>query len=273
MKNRISTAEPTNWESSQQKVEAVLAKTLEDNTVYNENLTEKYQHEWRLGNPHQFMAYTTWLEEIGDIQGKEVLDLASGAGDSSRMLAEQGAKVVGVEISEHMFNNAKSQDNVSYILADASIPKQYWERPFDKVVAAFFLNYASSLEKLEGMLKNVALNLQPNEQFVTITISPEHPIVESGKHISHSTQRKGEPFVDWAEIHATLRTKEGEKICDFDSYYRTKQTYEKLLQENGFRDIQWIELRMYDEWKKLENWEDIEKKNMLVIIKATKDTI
>jgi hypothetical protein len=66
-----------------------------------------------------------------------------------------------------------------------------------------------------------------------------------------------------------LRTQEGEKICDFNGTYWTKETYERLLKKNGFKDIQWIELRMHDKGKKLENWEDIEKKNMLVIVKAT----
>jgi ubiquinone/menaquinone biosynthesis C-methylase UbiE len=147
--------------------------------IYNENLTKNYQNEGRLGNPHQFMAYATWLREIGSIKDKRVLDLACGSGDSSRMLADKGANVVGVDISETMLDIAKSKnDGILYILADASSPKKYSEQPFDKVVGAFLFNYASSIEKLDGMLRNVADNLKSGEEFTTITISPEHPIIK-----------------------------------------------------------------------------------------------
>jgi ubiquinone/menaquinone biosynthesis C-methylase UbiE len=156
-----------------------IAKTLEAPITYNKDLSKEYQNPERLENPHQFMAYTTRLKEIGNIHNKTVLDLACGSGDSSEMLIKEGAKeVVGIEISESMLNNTTQNNKITYILADASIPKPYRKEPFDKVVGAFLLNYASSLEKLKGMLKNVAKNLKKNEQFITITISPDHPIVE-----------------------------------------------------------------------------------------------
>lgn len=239
--------------------------------IYNENLTKNYQNEGRLGNPHQFMAYATWLREIGSIKDKRVLDLACGSGDSSRMLADKGANVVGVDISETMLDIAKSKnDGILYILADASSPKKYSEQPFDKVVGAFLFNYASSIEKLDGMLRNVADNLKSGEEFTTITISPEHPIIKPWKHISHSTEWKGKPFVDGAGIETTLRTQDGEKICDFRSFYWTRETYENLFIKNGFKDVKYIELKMHNEGKILDNWQEIEKQNMLVVIKATK---
>ena len=176
MKEILDNLLPSKEKRLSQKIE--IANTLE-NPVYNPSLSKEYQDEWRLWNPHQFMAYKTLLDEVGSIEGQDVLDLACGSGDSSRILAEKGAHVVGVDISRDMigFANQKKDKYIEYLLADASLPVQYKEFRFDKVVAAFLLNYANSVEKLNGMLKNVALNLESWSEFVTITISPDHPIV------------------------------------------------------------------------------------------------
>ena len=246
------------------------------NNPYNKELSDKYKLKYRPDHPHQFMAYSTWLEEIGDIKGLKVLDLACGSGTSSRMLAEKGSFVVGVDISESMLEEARktesdNQMGIEYIHADTSVAQKYKEEPFDIVVAAFMLHYASSQEMFEGFLRNVAINLKPGGRFVTINLSPEHPVVESGKGISHSSKWVGEPFKNGSIIEVVLWTKDNEEICTLTEYHRSKENYEKTLQKVGLNNIKWVELRMHEEGKKLDNWRELEKRNMLVVLEAIKE--
>jgi ubiquinone/menaquinone biosynthesis C-methylase UbiE len=242
---------------------------------YDEELSRKYNSDYRFDHPHQFMAYSTWLEEIGDIKGKKVLDLACGGGTSTRMLSDHGACVVGVDISEAMLRVAlqKEKDNPAgnkYILADASVPELYSEEKFDMVVAAFMLHYANNLEMLKGFVKNIALNLNSGGRFVSINMSPVHPILLPGKDLSGSSKWLDEPFKDGTRLEVILWSGENKPILTLTDYHWSKETYEEVFKEAGLMNIQWTELRMHEEGKKLKNWKEIEKKNMLVIISATK---
>lgn len=242
---------------------------------YNEELSKKYNSDYKFDHPHQFMAYSTWLNEIGDVKGKKILDLACGSGISSRMLSDKGAEVVGVDISQPMLEVAKQRESADpagnkYILADAAIPELYSRGQFDLVVAAFLLHYADSIDVLDGFMQNISLNLKPGGKFVSINISPDHPIVSPGKNISHSSVWLDKPFSDGSRLEVTLWDQQDKLICKLIDYYWSKATYEASLKRAGLDNIRWTEIKMHEDGKSLENWEKLEKQNMLVVIRATK---
>jgi 2-polyprenyl-3-methyl-5-hydroxy-6-metoxy-1,4-benzoquinol methylase len=246
------------------------------NNPYDKKLSDQYSSKYRFDHPHQFMAYSTWLQEIGDIKGKRILDLACGSGTSSRMLAERGAHVTGIDISESMLALAKKEEtdhpmNINYILGDASLPKLYANETFDMVVAAFLLHYASSRKMLDGILQNVSLNLKPGGRFVTINLNPEHPIISPGENISHSSKWLDKPFADGSRIEVILWTKENEQICTLTDYHWSTKTYEESLAHAELESAKWINVRMHEEGKTLPNWKELEKNNMLVILEAIKN--
>ncbi len=159
---------------------------------YNHILSLKYNNGKLTDNPHQLKAYETWLKTIGQVSGLRVLDLACGAGYSSRLLAKNGAEAYGVDVSKEMLAVAIEQERleplgIDYVQADASIPQKYRPEPFDKVVAAFLLHYAPNLQVLEGFLSNISTNLKVGGEFVGINLSPDHPVIERKKGISHSS--------------------------------------------------------------------------------------
>jgi len=245
------------------------------NNPYDQNLSDRYSSKYRFDHPHQFMAYSTWMEEIGDIRGEKVLDLACGSGTGTRMLSERGADVVGVDISESMLALAKKEETdrpmeIQYILADASVPKLYTDKAFDIVTSAFMLHYADSREMLDGFLKNISINLKPVGKFVAINMSPDHPIVLPGENISHSSKWLDEPFKDSSRIEVKLWTKKNEEICTLTDYHWSKKTFEECFAKAGFENIKWVEVRMHEEGKKIAKWKELEKNNMLVVIYATK---
>lgn len=242
---------------------------------YDKKLSAKYNSKYRFDHPHQFMAYATWLDTIGDIRGLKVLDLACGAGISTRMLSDKGAVVTGVDISESMLAEArgveaKNSAGNKYIFGDASIPKLYAEEPFDLVVATFMLHYADTKKMLESFAKNIALNLKSGGRFVAINLSPDHPIITPGQNISHSSKWLDEPFKDGSRIEVVLWNLKNEPIVTLTDHHWSSETYEACLRSAGLSNIQWIEPSMHEAGKQLENWQEIEKQNMLVIIEAKK---
>ncbi len=242
---------------------------------YSKELSKKYNSDYRFDHPHQFMAYFSWLAKMGDIHGKRILDLACGSGTSTRMLSDKGASVVGVDISESMLEIAVQHEKDTptgntYILSDASIPKSYDEKPFDMVVAAFLLHYARNYSVLEGFIKNISLNVKSGGTFISINLSPTHPIVTPGVNISHSSRWLGEPFKDGSPLEVILWSPDNKPVVTLTDYHWSKETYEKIFKEAGFSNVEWKEIKMHEEGKTLENWKDLERNNMLVILRATK---
>jgi len=191
------------------------------------------------------------------------------------MLADRGAKVAGVDISESMLALAKKEEaqhamGIEYVLADASVPSLYSGGPFDLVVAAFLLHYAPTREALDGFIQNIGLNLKPGGRFVTINMSPEHPIISPGPNISHSSKWLDEPFKNGSRIEVKLWTKSNEEICTLIDYHWSKKILEESFVNAGFENVKFVEVRMHEEGKKLSDWKELEKNNMLVIIEATK---
>lgn len=82
------------------------------------------------------------LRMLGDVRGRRVLDAGSGNGYLSRMLAERGAQVVGVEPGQALFDFAMEKEaeqprGIRYVQADlCDLPDL---GSFDAVVASMVL--------------------------------------------------------------------------------------------------------------------------------------
>jgi SAM-dependent methyltransferase len=228
---------------------------------YDKELTDEYNKSSRTTHPHQLISYKTWIDAMGSISGKKVLEFACGSGLSTRMLSSLGAKVTGVDLSKEMLELARKQsDNQSeFINSDASIPRKFDENGFDLVVSAFLLHYASSLQVLEGFVSNISLNLKSGCMYYGLNISPDHPIILPQKGISHSSVWEGEPWKDGARMKVTLWSKNDKESCQFMTYHWNRDTYEKVLEKFGMKILEWIEI----DGSKPTN-------NMLVVIKAVK---
>jgi ubiquinone/menaquinone biosynthesis C-methylase UbiE len=85
------------------------------------------------------------LDLCGDVAGRRVLDLGCGAGYFSRRLAERGASVVGVDISqkqiEHAIRRGVTGDHaIDYVVCDAAEIADLWPSgSYDLVTACVSL--------------------------------------------------------------------------------------------------------------------------------------
>ncbi|GAB1538971.1 hypothetical protein NUACC21_16360 [Scytonema sp. NUACC21] len=186
----------------------------------------------------------TYLNRIGDVTGKSILDLACGEGIYTRLLKQNGAaRIVGVDISSEMIKLATEEEEkephgIEYIIADAT--EIGFIDSFDLVVASFFLNYASTKHQLLKMCQTISDNLKPGGRFISLNnnldLLPEfyHKCEKYGlaKSCPGSLQ-EGTPLTLTLTVGGN-----GEKVS-FDNYYLSKATYEWALRSVGFQDIHW----------------------------------
>ncbi len=141
-----------------------------------------------LNNPATFQL-------IGDIRGRRVLDLACGEGYNTRILARKGAKVIGVDFSEKMIEQAKQEETrkklaIDYYVVDAADLKQFPSNYFDLVTCFMSLQ---DIKNYNGAISEVARILRDRGQFI---FSIPHPcfetIVLKGKRVSAKRRYFGE---------------------------------------------------------------------------------
>jgi SAM-dependent methyltransferase len=78
---------------------------------WNEN-AEGWSREVREGHDiaRELLNNPAFLEFVGDLRGKQVLDAGCGEGHNTRILARRGACVTGVDISERMIELALAEE-------------------------------------------------------------------------------------------------------------------------------------------------------------------
>jgi len=96
---------------------------------------------------------------IGDVKGKRVLDAGCGEGDSSRILARNGAKVAAVDISDAMLELARGKEareplGIEYAKASMADLSIFPDRSFDAVVSTMaVMNSAHLAEEFREFLR------------------------------------------------------------------------------------------------------------------------
>jgi len=84
-----------------------------------------------------------FLQIVGDVSGLTVLDAGCGEGYLSRILAQRGANVTGIDISSRLIEMARAKESegaITYQVADLSQPLPAYEGRFDLVASFFVLN-------------------------------------------------------------------------------------------------------------------------------------
>ncbi len=227
-----------------------------------------------IGPLDEYLFYSTWLNQCGDVSGLKILDIGCGSGISSRYLAKRGAKVTGVDNSSEMLELAKTEEDKSplgirYALYDvANLPHL---DDFDLVTPSFLLHYATTKEELNAFALGIATNLKPCGRIVCINNNPEIPIQRYIPGLDNSSEWVDKPFAEGSRVRVHIHGSNGEKLYSFMRRFWKKESYEKTLSMAGFSEIRWVKLKMSEEGKKLiPNWKKIELMSDIIIITARK---
>lgn len=111
---------------------------------------------------------------LGTVEGKWILDLGCGEGYNTRILAERGAKVVGIDASKELIELARAKEEeeplgIEYHVADAARLSMLKDESFDIVVA--FMSLMDILG-LESALREVGRVLKRGGRFCFSIIHP-----------------------------------------------------------------------------------------------------
>jgi ubiquinone/menaquinone biosynthesis C-methylase UbiE len=217
-------------------------------TDYN-TIAEKYQRAKR-------QPWRTYIESfsllglLGDLQGKQVVDLACGEGFYTRLLRQRGAShILGVDLSERMIDLARQQEaqhplGISYAVGDGRnlmLPPE-----FDLAVAAYLLNYARNREELGAMCQGIVRCLKPGGRFVTVNTNPAVDFSSTPSYRKYGMEvnlagalREGTP------ITFTFFLDDGP--FQVENYYLDLAAHEEAFRSAGFREVQWHPPRLSPE--------------------------
>ena len=194
-----------------------------------------------LASPTSVLSVTTQgvFNLLGDVKNLKICDVACGEGHLSRRLAEQGASVIGIDISKGLLECAREQSNAELDIAfrkdDAQVLKTIPEQDFDLAVSNLALMDIPDHKKVFGACHRIL------KQGGALVFSVLHPCFESPFNQHNppiELNGKGEFLA--CRVHSYLE--EGFWKSDGDgvrgrvgAYHRTLSTYLNDLLYSGFR--------------------------------------
>lgn len=210
-------------------------------TDYNQGRVAEQYQQAKLQPWRARVEKYSFLKQIGNLNGKKVVDVACGEGHFTRLLRQSGAaEVVGFDLSERMIELARQQEaesplGIEYRVEDARniVPQQN----FDLAVSAWLLVYARTRDELAQMCRGLACWLRPGGRFVTFTTNPDvysfEPRADYRKYgfeIQLADQvSEGAPIL-WT-IHL-----DGSSL-DIENYFLPVSAYESAFRDAGFSDF------------------------------------
>lgn len=229
-------------------------------TDYNE-IAKEYQASkllpWRL-----YAEAYTFFNVIGDLAGKDVLDLACGEGFYARQFKLRGAhRVTGVDISSEMIALARASEHanpigIEYHVEDVLHLNLNFE--YDCVCASYLLNYAHNAETLQQMLTVISRHLKPGGKFVTINSNPDYRAEKNLlRKYGFTSENRGTD--DGSETIYSLYLADGSHI-DITNYNLSKAVHESAFQQAGFSAVTWHDIEISPEGYEVygeEYWSEI----------------
>ncbi|MEM6333635.1 MAG: class I SAM-dependent methyltransferase [Planctomycetota bacterium] len=161
------------------------------------------------------------LDAVGEVSGRRVVDLGCGGGRFSRMLAERGATVVGVDQCATFIAYAKSKAGLgeTYLLGDAQRELGLPAESFD--VAASYLTLMDMPDPA-GAVREAARLLRAGGVFAVCVVHPIRSAVEPAAWVRDERGHRSHwPVADYG--------REGARTCDFGAGVGTVTNFHVML--------------------------------------------
>lgn len=170
---------------------------------------------------------------MGDVAGRRICDLACGQGRVSRYLADQGAHVVGIDLSAKLLEIARSHEEklprgIKYLLADAQRLDVEEVGTFNGVICFMAL---MDIPDLSPTMKSVARILRPDGWFVFSILHPCFHTSQSGELVlPEGVVRTIRSYFVEGYWRSDTRSGPPGKV---GVYHRTLSTYINILADVG----------------------------------------
>lgn len=189
----------------------------------------------------------TFVDLIGDVAGKNVIDLACGGGFYTRRVKQRGAaNVTGIDLSPSMIKLARAEEaeeklGITYHIGDA---KDFeLEGQFDLAISAYLLNHAKDRAELAAMRTAIARCLKPNGCFVTVNSSPHLNFKSAPSYHQYGMEAivegeccEGAPIIKRFHL--------GDEFFEIEDYFLDAAIHEEAFRAAGFADICWHQPRL-----------------------------
>ncbi|MFB7666043.1 class I SAM-dependent DNA methyltransferase [Kitasatospora sp. NPDC056138] len=195
----------------------------------------------------RYAEVPSFLALVGDVNGKSILDLASGTGFYSREFKRRGAShVLGVDISSAMVDAARALEDgdplgVHYELGDVAELRTFEQR-FDIAVAVQLFNYAEDVATIERMCRNIHRSIADGAGFFAFVQNPDF------RFDGPSLAKYGflcESLGEETEIGPRVRiTALLDPPISFVANPPSREVYEKCLRAAGFSEVTWVPLEV-----------------------------
>lgn len=188
----------------------------------------------------QYVAYPFILGSLGRVQGKIILDVGCGEGTLARILASQGAHVVGYDISSEQIELAKRKEKeqplgINYLISDPQSFKS--NESFDFAVSVMSLPYAPSQEYLTLFFSSTYRVLKKGGAFISVVRNPNFKRfgeIFYGRRYTRTGHR---------ERKVEFFDKKGRLLCSAITKDFSREDYEKSALAGGLSKIIWRRLR------------------------------
>lgn len=201
-------------------------------------------------NYHTKVIFPNLIRILGDIKGKNCIDLACGQGIFTEMLAKESASSFGIDISKELIGIAKNRlavnkiKNIEYFVSPSDDLFMVKDNSKDFVVCVLALQ---NIEKLDETIKEISRVLKKSGSFIFVI---NHPTFRNPKKTSwgydeseNIQYRRVDEYMSESsvKIDMTPGNKTNKKFTV--SFHRPLQVYAKFLSKNGFaitRMEEWI---------------------------------
>ncbi len=214
------------------------------------NLSSKHEkliHEWTVeqvqsaSKPNYGKVFVTaphLLKALGDIEGKEVLELGCGNGYWLRLLARAGAKASGIDLSQNQIDAAKAWDDpttkdIDYRVGDVSQTVDF-QGKFD---VAFFEHVLLEIPDKNGLYKAVANAVDTLKPGGLLVISDIHPFAPSSRPDNIRVPEGFNYFSSGASFEIQSKRIDGEVIYYKDVHW-TLTDLASAITDTGMRIIE-----------------------------------
>lgn len=213
----------------------------------------------------RYATMPTIMEQVGDIEGLDVLDLACGSGFFTKLWARLGAQVTGVDISSEIIDKALEDEakdplGITYVCADACNTEL---GKFDLVTAIYLLNYARDEGELERMCNSLRRHVKEDGKVVAFTT---HPNIFPQNEVKYERRFYSPDGKDVFENGDTIKCdifKPGDEyLASFECTFWDAETYERILRSVGFSEVSWFFNEISQEGREAYDpvfWEDYQR--------------